>query len=61
MAYGYTSGGYGGGVYDVIDKFSFASNGNASDVGNLTVARSYCAGQSSPVDLRSPAAMLIGL
>ena len=43
--YGYTSGGTTGAVSDVIDKFSFASDGNATDVGDLTVARRYAAGQ----------------
>lgn len=37
-----TSFGYahGGSSTNVIDKFPFANNGNATDVGNLTVARS---------------------
>ena len=38
---GYTSGFYG------IDKFPFAIDANATDVGDLSVARSYLAGQSS--------------
>jgi len=47
---GYTSGGHGSGSYtpsNVIDKFPFASDfsGTATDVGDLTVARFYCAGQ----------------
>ena len=47
-AYGYTSGGDTGAVSDVIDKFSFSSDGNATDVGDLTVARNNTpAGQSS--------------
>ena len=50
-ANGYTSGGinFGGPAtsLNVIDKFPFASNANASDVGDLTVARSDVAGQSS--------------
>jgi len=45
--YGYTSGGSTGAYSDVIDKFPFASDTNATDVGNLTVARSNVAGQSS--------------
>ena len=51
--HGYCSGGYqypsggGGGLRDVIDKWSFAGGGNATDVGNLTVAKSELAGQSS--------------
>ena len=49
-SYGYSSGGirtfpqpyiY----YNTIDKFPFASNSNASDVGDLTVARQGAAGQ----------------
>ena len=32
---------------NVIDKFSFATDGNATDVGDLTVARYKSAGQSS--------------
>jgi hypothetical protein len=51
-AHGYTSGGYGPGpsptnAKNVIDKFPFASgfNGNATDVGDLTAARYYGAGQ----------------
>lgn len=52
-ASGYTSGGFtftpGGYSYvNTIDKFPFASNGNASDVGDLvTGGRGYVAGQSS--------------
>jgi hypothetical protein len=34
-------------VYNTIDKFSFSSDGNASDVGDLTQARYLLAGQSS--------------
>ena len=50
---GYTSGGdvanlTGGTRSNVIDKFPFASDGNATDVGDLTVARSG-SGQSSTV------------
>lgn len=50
---GYTSGGgvadlTGGTNSNVIDKFPFASNANATDVGDLTVARSG-SGQSSTV------------
>ena len=43
LAYGYTSGGYSS--TNVIDKFSFGSNNNATDFGDLTVARSGIAGQ----------------
>lgn len=46
---GYTSGGIynspGGAVQtNVIDKFPFAANLNASSVGNLSLARFYCTG-----------------
>jgi len=44
---GYTSGGWTSGYSNVIDKFSFSSDGDATDVGNLTVARYSPAGQSS--------------
>ena len=44
--YGYTSGGTSP-ISNVIDKFPFASGGTATDVGDLTVARSFVAGQSS--------------
>ena len=50
--YGYTSGGDGQPVApytNVIQKFSFTSDGNATDVGDLTVSRAYLAGQSSSV------------
>jgi hypothetical protein len=43
---GYTSGGWPTGT-DTIDKFPFASDSNATDVGNLTQARGVPAGQSS--------------
>ena len=49
-ANGYTSG---GGAFppftnvDLIDKFPFSSDANATDVGDLSVARGYVAGQSS--------------
>jgi hypothetical protein len=43
---GYTSGGWPTGT-DTIDKFSFASDSNATDVGNLTQARGLSTGQSS--------------
>jgi hypothetical protein len=48
--HGYVSGGVQPGVptrLDVIQKFSFATDGNASDVGDLTLGRSEVAGQSS--------------
>jgi len=49
--YGYTSGGYDenpvDATFNVIDKFPFASDANATDVGNLTQVRQGGAGQSS--------------
>jgi len=45
--FGYTSG--GSPALNVIDKFSFSSDGNASDVGDLSVGRHGVAGQSSTV------------
>ena len=45
---GYTSAGFFG-TKNVIDKFSFAADGNATDVGDLTQARYASAGQSSTV------------
>ena len=47
--YGYTSGGYVASAVNVIDKFSFAADGNATDVGDLTIARYSVSGQSSTV------------
>jgi len=49
---GYTSGGVtddGATYLDTIDKFPFAADANATDVGDLTRARIGGAGQSSPV------------
>jgi hypothetical protein len=51
---GYTSGGYGPGpapttTLNTVDKFPFATNSNASDVGDLTVGRFYLTGQSSSI------------
>ena len=44
--YGYVSGANpGGGAHDTIDKFPFTSDGNATDVGNLSVGRWQCAGR----------------
>ena len=51
--HGYTSGGLSNLyappfiLYNTIDKFPFSSDGNASDVGDLTQARYSLAGQSS--------------
>jgi len=53
--HGYSSGGttHPDGLYtgsaDIIDKFPFAADANATDVGDLTVARYFSAGQSSTV------------
>ena len=46
---GYTSGGATPAATNVIDKFPFASNANATDVGDLSQARTAPAGQSSTV------------
>jgi hypothetical protein len=53
--YGYGSGGSAAGAeppfYDIIDKYSFSSDGDASDVGNLTAGRAPDnSGASSPTD-----------
>lgn len=49
--HGYTAGGFNSpptpNFSEVIDRFSFSSDGNASDVGNLALARGDVAGQSS--------------
>jgi len=49
--FGYTSGGSSAPAYftarDVIDKFSFSADGNATDVGDLSVSRYSASGQSS--------------
>ena len=49
--HGYTSGGLASlptaAYSNIIDKFPFASDGDATDVGDLTVARWQLAGQSS--------------
>jgi len=52
--FGYNSGGYRTppptpGVTDTVDKFSFAVDINATDVGNLTQGRYSLAGQSSTI------------
>jgi hypothetical protein len=43
---GYTSGGYSPSK-NTIDKFAFATDGNATDVGDLTSNRHKLSGQSS--------------
>jgi hypothetical protein len=52
---GYTSGGFSpfttpSTTYNIIDKFPFATNANATDVGDLSIARTVAAGQSSNVN-----------
>lgn len=44
---GFNSGGYNVGFQNVVDKFPFATNSNATDVGDLTQSRVGSAGQSS--------------
>ena len=51
--HGYTSAGYTAPPFpaarsDVIDKFPFSSDDNATDVGDLIIAKSNSAGQNSP-------------
>lgn len=50
--HGYVSGGYNspapsGYLFDTIDKLSFSTDGNSTDIGNLTVARTGGSGSSS--------------
>ena len=44
---GYASGGNSPTLSNVIDKFSFSVDGNATDVGDLTITNQYVSGQSS--------------
>jgi len=47
LTYGYVAGGWNDNTWtvrDFIDKWSYASGGNATDVGNLAVAVGSCAG-----------------
>jgi len=46
---GYTSGGNAPPIVDTIDKFPFAADANATDVGELTQGRYLTAGQSSNI------------
>ena len=46
---GYASGGFAPGTVNVINKYPFSSDANATDVGDLTLARNYVSGQSSDV------------
>ena len=46
--FGYSTGGISEGSYtNVISKFSFTSDGNATDVGDLAITLAYASGQSS--------------
>jgi len=45
--YGYTSGGYGGGYSNEIAKYSFTTDGNGTDVGDLTRTGDNISGTSS--------------
>ena len=45
--YGYMAGGQRPSIFDIIDKFTFASDADATDVGNLTVARYETTGHSA--------------
>lgn len=64
--HGYTSGGYFQqtvplrNVSNVIDRFPFAATGNASDVGDLTVARRYLTGQSSSTTGYASGGLIVG-
>jgi len=50
-SYGFMSGGYNGSAFSTnIEKYAFSSNTTASDHGDLAVARSHVAGQSSATD-----------
>lgn len=49
MVAGYTSGGNTPPGTNTIDKFPFSTDANASDVGDLTIARERPSGQSSSV------------
>ena len=44
---GYTAGGINDTCRDIIDKYPFASDANATDVGDLTVGRYGVAGQQA--------------
>jgi len=47
--YGYRLGGYvPSGAMDTVDKYSYSSDGNASDVGDLTIGRRFGQGVSGP-------------
>ena len=51
MEKGYTSGGWNDPTYyNTVDAFSYASEANAADIGDLTVARYGAAGQSSSIN-----------
>ena len=52
--FGYSSGGYAspsqGNGNNIIQKYPFTSDANATDVGDLTTTVRFCAGQSSSTD-----------
>ena len=41
--HGYVHGGNSGSVQNIIEKYSFTSDGNATDVGDLSHIAWYCA------------------
>jgi hypothetical protein len=45
--HGYTAGGYTPSLTNTIDRYSFASNSDSFDVGDMVVANGYQSGQSS--------------
>lgn len=57
---GYNAGGLSPAVVNVIDKFSFVTDGNATDVGDLSQSRAQLAGQSSSVSGYSSGGKLPG-
>ena len=63
--FGYSSGGVNApgptGPSNVIDKFPFSSDANATDVGDLTVARWGVAGQSSSTHGYNSGGLILGL
>ena len=49
--YGYVMGGYQGGYLNEIDKWPFASDANATDVGNLLAVQGELGGNNSSSSL----------
>ena len=50
LTYGYVAGGWNDTTWtvrDFIDKWSYASGGNSTDVGNLSTGRGSCAGHQT--------------